>query len=1550
MESLSRPPQRRKHSAARSASTSSFSLNNPYGDVLLSRGADKAKFQPHEYAEIFSGSTSIPVLDLSGLTQPAGFRSSELDYSNIFGGAKGGDVAVCHEQLFNGVVKTNKTRRIPADAESPFQEHGSLNASGKAKSSLGANGLPVDGIKQQFNVSFNKISQRSSNESNGKTHIAQLQAVPGFTHFVDDGTPQSQKKEGERPVLLVKREVSRTWSFNSGIDATIIKGGLSSEKSHTPDKSCLPSFASNETAGENSPPLFDEELDENSDAAVSIAALKKAIEQAQESMRLAKLIMQKKREGIKDGSRARRSKGRSKVEDKKETRTEHASGGPKENNVMGKNQRLNPTFPVFTGVDGKSAPILSHSDNLLNARKTDVETVRENFEPANAHGDAFIDVDKKFTSSCSRSGSCNTDIKDELENIMQNVGASESHGETTNYTGSVETVVLESGKLDCNDNSVCSTTKAVPCLDHMETGHEALEQRESTKHQAERHEVFSRRAEGAANTSPSVQELEQSPNEEAVEQCQATVSPVKGPANLVERVLIVSGSTQEHGKITHGGGHSRINQENELTEGSGGIADKEMCEMKFVGNEELYLTEKNMVDEADIGKQRENVSEWQEDGQDAKCSDGGEIGLVAKEEILWFESEVQLEEPGIFPVVGEAATEMCMVLKPEIDDERPNFEEDIQTVSGEYEDYGIAIRPMDAAESEAIETIQIGTNTDSEAQNGRIPLDVEELNHTDGAAGRRNHLQDNGQELNDSASERDTSEAFAVHSNDRGAISSDNHGINTTTFFSETPEPCNVDFNNKAGEHQALLRGCEDNYSLPRGTDIFWEVEENEAGKQFELEPNNMPGTDIFGACASAEKCTESQLNNTYKRFSSDSKSTSDVLTYKDHEKTLPNNEDMLKTATEIHNTAQEYAANINMQNFLEGHVCTANQVQGIDNTDVKPDLRQNSENSEESQSTYSVESEDEVSAHESPACRNDAKEDSLNKEEITGDLDMKSDERVHAGLRSEWLNSKDQSHLSQTNCKPKEMDESVEAERNIKTGQDMEENVQNLGRTSISEKPDAKQNEQKCEIDSWQRIEAIRRGREQEKDRIARLISEWVNSEDQSHLSQTNCKSKEIDKSVEAERNIKTGQDMEENVQNLGRTSTPEKPDAKLNEQKCEIDSWQRIEAIRRGGEQEKDRIARLVSEWVNSKDQSHLSQTNCKPKEMDKSVEAERDIKTGQDMEENVQNLGRTSASEKQDSKRNEQKYERDSWQRIEAIRRGREQEKDRIAVEREREKDRIAVDRAIREVRERAFAEARERAERAAVEKAAAEAQQRVTGQVREKTVKASVDTKPSVDKASIEAKLRVERAAVERATAEARERALEKAMSQKTSMGARGHAAKYSAERPSSSSRNDGLKHSFSYSDLEKSDGATSESAQRRKARLERHQRIMERAAKALAEKNTRDLLAQKEQAERSRLAESLDADIKRWATGKEGNLRALLSTLQYILGPESAWQPVSLTEIVTAAAVKKAYRKATLCVHPDKLQQRGASIQQKYICEKIFDLLKAAWNRFNSEEN
>uniref|UniRef100_A0A453IR50 J domain-containing protein n=2 Tax=Triticinae TaxID=1648030 RepID=A0A453IR50_AEGTS len=88
-------------------------------------------------------------------------------------------------------------------------------------------------------------------------------------------------------------------------------------------------------------------------------------------------------------------------------------------------------------------------------------------------------------------------------------------------------------------------------------------------------------------------------------------------------------------------------------------------------------------------------------------------------------------------------------------------------------------------------------------------------------------------------------------------------------------------------------------------------------------------------------------------------------------------------------------------------------------------------------------------------------------------------------------------------------------------------------------------------------------------------------------------------------------------------------------------------------------------------------------------------------------------------------------------------------------------------------------------------------------------------------------------------------------------------------------------------------------------------------------------------------------IREWSKGKEGNIRSLLSTLQYVLWPESGWKPVPLVNIIEGAAVKKAYQKALLCLHPDKLQQRGAAMHQKYIAEKVFEILQEAWKEFNS---
>ncbi|XP_022772781.1 J domain-containing protein required for chloroplast accumulation response 1-like [Durio zibethinus] len=94
-------------------------------------------------------------------------------------------------------------------------------------------------------------------------------------------------------------------------------------------------------------------------------------------------------------------------------------------------------------------------------------------------------------------------------------------------------------------------------------------------------------------------------------------------------------------------------------------------------------------------------------------------------------------------------------------------------------------------------------------------------------------------------------------------------------------------------------------------------------------------------------------------------------------------------------------------------------------------------------------------------------------------------------------------------------------------------------------------------------------------------------------------------------------------------------------------------------------------------------------------------------------------------------------------------------------------------------------------------------------------------------------------------------------------------------------------------------------------------------------------------------QAIDAKIRQWSNGKQGNIRSLLSTLQYVLWPDSGWKPVPLVDIIEGPAVKRSYQKALLCLHPDKLKQKGAASDQKYIAEKVFDILQDAWTHFNS---
>ena len=203
----------------------------------------------------------------------------------------------------------------------------------------------------------------------------------------------------------------------------------------------------------------------------------------------------------------------------------------------------------------------------------------------------------------------------------------------------------------------------------------------------------------------------------------------------------------------------------------------------------------------------------------------------------------------------------------------------------------------------------------------------------------------------------------------------------------------------------------------------------------------------------------------------------------------------------------------------------------------------------------------------------------------------------------------------------------------------------------------------------------------------------------------------------------------------------------------------------------------------WVDNGINTEASQQPCifkgQGEVTEKSVEEELSQSTSKKEENCCKNLA-MEEKECEDDLEKEVEVEKKHFRKKEKVKEG----------EVEREKERIAVERAIREARERAFADARERA---AIERAAAEAHQRSKAEVRERLEKApsEANNKSAAEKASSEAKLKAERAAVERATAEARQRALEKALSEKAAFEARNQAEKSTAERLSSISKANGM---------------------------------------------------------------------------------------------------------------------------------------------------------------
>uniref|UniRef100_A0A2R5LDN2 Auxilin n=1 Tax=Ornithodoros turicata TaxID=34597 RepID=A0A2R5LDN2_9ACAR len=83
----------------------------------------------------------------------------------------------------------------------------------------------------------------------------------------------------------------------------------------------------------------------------------------------------------------------------------------------------------------------------------------------------------------------------------------------------------------------------------------------------------------------------------------------------------------------------------------------------------------------------------------------------------------------------------------------------------------------------------------------------------------------------------------------------------------------------------------------------------------------------------------------------------------------------------------------------------------------------------------------------------------------------------------------------------------------------------------------------------------------------------------------------------------------------------------------------------------------------------------------------------------------------------------------------------------------------------------------------------------------------------------------------------------------------------------------------------------------------------------------------------------------WTANKERNIRALLCSLHTVMWEGTRWSEVGMHQLVSAADVKKMYRKACLAAHPDK--QVGTEHEE--LAKLIFMELNDAWSEFEKQQ-
>ncbi|XP_047316387.1 auxilin-like protein 1 isoform X2 [Impatiens glandulifera] len=1507
MEALSRPPRRRDTSSAtlsrKLSTTHSFSATakHAYDGVFSApnRAPSSRSSGIDDYGEIFGGSrsSSIPVLDLPSLDESevlVSNRSSKLDYSNIFGGFCNDDVALSYEQLFQ---KPSGAKNSPEEGCAAAKEVSSSSSSSPERldemkisketqqvSIEEASSEPEDGMKQ-FNMSYHKTSQRNIEIKSGTTHIAQMHSTPGYTCFIDESSSLQKKTvSDEHPEKSQSQPVQSKVSPLSNLGANLVDNRRPHKRSMTADFKEIPkrNFSKEGYADFSSSLSDEEEVDLNATAAASVAALRKALETAQASIRIAKEIMERK-------GGTQRFEVKKKREEKIPSKDTLKNGDVSEKEKAkryGKFVRDNENYKLGLAREHEAATA-SLINQETNRRAKEMQTTGDILGQTNRNKNSLEEACKVV----------------EVRNTPQD-----------NYT----------------DNKPVATHKIHELEDIDKAGIYLKDEKLKGEHKSQTEESDSKRIDKAG-----IYLKDEKLKGEHKSQTEESDSKRIDKAGIYLKDEKLKG---EHKSQTEESDSKRIDK--------AGIYLKDE---KLKGEHKLQTEESDSkrIDKAGIYLKDEKLKgehKSQTEESDSKRID--KAGIYLKDEKLKVEHKSQTEEsdskrirelevtdsvnpPDNKSVATYKVREQEENDKPEVSQDTIKMDKQEASPEESEPEINLCLPTEESDKTRVCEEVTKWAPDESENYTGSSLIATYEVHEMEGVP--LNEEKTDKQEASFGPgrceAEINTCLLLTAESSERGIIQAVDK-IEKNEKLSSEEEGCERICKEPLQSEEMNNRESDENkndFSSQEEYKESVEIGEMNNKESVEIEEMNNKESVEIEEMNNKESVEIEEMNN--KESEENKKDFSSQEEYKESVE-IEESEEFIDEEVKLDSSKENFSPEIlekenivmdskdgnDEEDLQESRLKATSELKGVWKNRylsswwgaISEAITSKESNDNESESTgagalkgvwKSRYLASEWGANKE-ACDVEVKEKEKEKEKENNEIENGLKNKLKGTtcelkgvwktryLASDWGAIKESHSLTDESEKISDPDETGRKEEENKNNQnhDTEESE-----TSVGDESDDVDESEAVFAKIHKFKETVTRhgdGEDPEKALLRHNVSTETENLENAHDAFTNHMKAFIDETLSEENGSGS------NVAN------------KLVEQ----NNLEAAAKIEDRGPQNDDKPEEIDS-------------TNASKKNQTLQNEDDSDVSSSSRDDRSYESFSEETVPKMEESRENQKLLGDEAKE----VKEGKEEHVRRKAEMEQKNRDRIVVERAIREARERAFTDVRERAERAAVERATAEVRQRAMAEAREKIEKSKSFTG---NKANVEARIRAERAAVERATSEARERAREKvALSQKAT-----------------SSRE-----SAANNDQQATDINNGESAQRRKARQERHQRTMERAAKALAEKNQRDLKSQKEQAERNRFAETLDAEVKRWSSGKEGNLRALLSTLQYILGPESGWQPVSLTEIITTAAVKKSYRRANLHVHPDKLQQRGASIQQKYICEKVFDLLKAAWNKFNSEE-